>query len=113
MNDCGHQITLLTRDGECKSCYRIRLWREAHPNSKRKGKIAAKNAICHPNRKAIHSNGLCNSCYKRYNVYDVDIVAMLIMQSNKCAACGDVFVSDKDAFVDHDHVTGNVRGLLC
>lgn len=36
---------------------------------------------------------------------------MLAKQDNKCAICKRVF--EGIPFVDHDHETGQVRGLLC
>lgn len=36
--------------------------------------------------------------------------ARLIEQAGRCAICGDPM---RDPFVDHDHVTGAVRDLLC
>lgn len=37
----------------------------------------------------------------------------LVGQAGRCAICGRVFPSDKGTHIDHDHVTGEVRGLLC
>ncbi|KKM94802.1 hypothetical protein LCGC14_1194640 [marine sediment metagenome] len=34
-------------------------------------------------------------------------------QDNSCAVCNSVFKVDKKPVVDHDHITGKVRGLLC
>ena len=39
---------------------------------------------------------------------------MLIDQNNSCAICNrHVNVLPKNLDVDHDHITGKVRGLLC
>ena len=34
-------------------------------------------------------------------------------KNNKCAICGREFNDKLKAFVDHDHITNKVRGLLC
>lgn len=38
---------------------------------------------------------------------------MLISQSGLCAICGRQMTKRTEPGVDHDHVTGAVRGLLC
>ena len=55
----------------------------------------------------------------RYNLTQADIDRLLIEQDNNCACCGKPFsevraVRGKGKYnVDHDHITGKVRGLLC
>ena len=39
--------------------------------------------------------------------------ALLAEQYNSCALCQESFRADKKPVVDHDHVTGRVRGILC
>jgi hypothetical protein len=39
--------------------------------------------------------------------------AMVIGQDRKCALCGDSFVSEKHTHLDHNHTTGQIRGVLC
>ena len=34
-------------------------------------------------------------------------------QDGKCAICGKYFIKPRDAHVDHNHETGEIRGLLC
>lgn len=41
-----------------------------------------------------------------------DKVWMYILQSGRCAICGDSTALD-EVRVDHDHKTGEIRGLLC
>jgi hypothetical protein len=45
----------------------------------------------------------------RYGITTADFDAMLARQCGKCAICE----SNKRLCVDHDHVTGRVRGILC
>lgn len=51
----------------------------------------------------------------RYGISFIEHAAIFIKQGGCCAICG---TKEKDAtrkilFVDHDHKTGKVRGLLC
>ena len=34
-------------------------------------------------------------------------------QDGKCAICGKFFITPSNAYVDHDHKTDEIRGLLC
>ena len=34
-------------------------------------------------------------------------------QDGRCAICGKSFINPRDACTDHNHKTGEVRGLLC
>ena len=38
---------------------------------------------------------------------------MILAQGSKCAICDYLFKSVSDAFVDHNHKTGKIRGILC
>jgi hypothetical protein len=46
---------------------------------------------------------------RRYGIGQADVEAMIAEQGGLCAACR----TDKPAHVDHDHETGQVRGMLC
>ena len=55
---------------------------------------------------------------RKYGITLEEYYAMLEQQNNKCAICGNEETSKRrDTLrllsVDHDHVTGKVRGLLC
>lgn len=39
--------------------------------------------------------------------------ALLRAQQNMCAVCGDHFTSTRHTHLDHDHIHGTVRGVLC
>jgi hypothetical protein len=49
----------------------------------------------------------------RYGITAEQYDAMLAAQGGVCAICGEVCKSGRSLAVDHDHVTGEVRGLLC
>lgn len=49
---------------------------------------------------------------KRYGLTQEDFTALLEAQDRCCAICEASF-SDKKVCVDHNHLTGAVRGLLC
>jgi hypothetical protein len=61
------------------------------------------------------SKGFCGTrpdwYYSKYGVTSEKFEEMEKAQGNKCAICGKL--SKTKLCVDHDHVTGNVRGLLC
>lgn len=88
---------------------------------------------CHP-EKTTHGNGLCVNCYHnkrakdnpdKYKKYQRmrllkgthgltldDYDGMLEKQNYGCAICGESN-GNRVMFVDHDHETGKIRGLLC
>lgn len=59
-----------------------------------------------------------NSYKERYGITHKELRLKLKEQDNKCEICGDGLSFDSTtkvntARVDHDHSTGEVRGLLC
>ncbi len=64
-------------------------WTAAHPEARRKKQLRLYNLTP--------------------EVYD----EMLARQGYLCAGCGGAPTARDKFFVDHDHVTGKVRGLLC
>ena len=52
---------------------------------------------------------------RRYGMIDADYAALLLSQDGKCAVCRTDTPGQGRKFfdVDHDHVSGKVRGLLC
>lgn len=49
---------------------------------------------------------------REYKITESDIEQMLKSQGRRCAICEDPF-NGLDCHVDHNHITGKVRGLLC
>ena len=55
-----------------------------------------------------------NVLMKRYGITQADYTSMLVIQEHSCAICGTKDPSPKKYLcVDHNHDTGEVRGLLC
>ena len=69
---------------------------------------------------SISPNGLsvrCKQCeryYRQEKKYGIDERDLLILQDGVCAICGvDDPCHPSGWFVDHDHKTGNARGMIC
>lgn len=87
-----NQLKRFTDQRVCQSCYEIY---QAVSFSQRWCKK------CSPNKKA-------STILQRYGMSKPQWDSMFLLQDGKCALC------PKDGFfMDHDHSTGRVRGLLC
>ncbi|HPW67046.1 MAG TPA: endonuclease VII domain-containing protein [Salinivirgaceae bacterium] len=53
------------------------------------------------------------SRFSRYDLNKNDFQEMILNQNNKCAICGKNFKNNRYTYIDHNHINGNVRGLLC
>jgi hypothetical protein len=49
----------------------------------------------------------------RYGLTEEDFANLLANQDNMCAICGQHNPGAKGWQIDHDHATGEVRGILC
>lgn len=112
-NQCGleKQLTEFYKDKaslggirkNCKSCKNKKtlFWREA--NREHYNEIARKH-----NRANYEQDRL-----RRYKLTVEKHTQMLIKQNYVCALCGKPPTDKRALATDHDHVTGEVRGLLC
>jgi hypothetical protein len=89
MNFCSKCRMPTIKAGYCKDCDRVyqREWRLKNPE-KAKDK--------HLKRK--------------YGLLDEDFKRLLVEQNNRCACCGNILFRP---FVDHDHATKLIRGVVC
>lgn len=61
----------------------------------------------------------CNTCKNgldRYGMHRLDMVQLHESQGKQCKLCGvqiDMFADRKGGYIDHNHTTGKVRGILC
>jgi hypothetical protein len=81
----GYQYT-------CKLCNTIekRKWREANQNKNRNTKYL-----------------------KKFGITLEEVLNILKNQNNKCAICSLSVKLGSKTHLDHDHLTGNIRGVLC
>ena len=96
--------TTWTKTGVTANC---KLCRSAYQKQRREKNYEAV-------RQTEINNHKKNRLRNNYGITNEDYELMLSQQNNSCAICG----KHKDSFkialaVDHDHATGNVRGLLC
>jgi len=97
--------------------------RKGHPAGRCKVCLAELNAIQRANRKPDHyvRHERPSKLRRQYGIEPEDYDRILKNQDGKCAICGSAdpkgrfYKGRKLTFfpVDHDHVTGRVRGLLC
>ncbi len=102
---CGKPARVGGRDGEglCMSCYNKQRWADGHrppsitPEARREARLR-----------------------NRYGIGAADYDRMLTEQGGVCAVCGQPPTKrntrahwDGKLCIDHDHDTGQVRGLLC
>jgi len=48
----------------------------------------------------------------KYRISLKELEYLLVRQDNKCAICGNLLL-DKTTVIDHDHLNGKIRGILC
>ena len=88
--------------GFCRSCYN-------HANSTKESRDrATRNRRSRPAENRARSQ---RHYLKQYGLTAEQYRDMLVGQAGRCLVC--LRVSAKTLVVDHDHVTGRVRGLLC
>jgi hypothetical protein len=108
--------------GLCRSCYEKQL-KEKNPEYAERQRINCRTWCDQYKDKKKNSNK--NYKHKlspeyarirglqRYGLTPDDYARMLQQQGDVCAICKKVPAKGRRLNVDHDHVTGQVRGLLC
>jgi hypothetical protein len=105
----GHGQERLTRDGSCVQCDRERR------------KVFSKTEIFRKRRRLYEARYRKKHSEKflayrrewRYGINKDTFDQQMIAQKRRCAICRTKFTRNADACIDHNHETGNVRGLLC
>jgi hypothetical protein len=86
---------------------RVRRWQLANPERYRATQRAYKQR---PDRKAAARD---YHLRRKYGITLADYDRRLEEQGGVCAICKEARPEERTLHVDHDHVTGKVRGLLC
>jgi len=98
----------------CYRCSKCRVWKLPEAFSKNKNQTTGLNYAC---RECMAAHTQKWNLPAKYKITPEKFEQMLIEQNNSCACCGTQF--DKNgkrmgrAHIDHNHQTGEVRGLLC
>ena len=116
--DCGVEKPLSEfgkdvsrRDGKCfycKSCTntRTRAYYARHPTKQRE-QVDRRRAADPVRYNRVYRNGHLK---RKFGITLAEFERLSALQGGACAICGK---TGKPLWVDHNHVTGAVRGLLC
>lgn len=110
--ECGHTNRKHWAHGMCKSCYNT-AWVKADPARRQaRNEYEALWATRHPEEtKIIKRRSLLR---KSYGLEWEDYQKLLDFQDRTCAICLVKFTDEGVIeHLDHDHATGEVRGVLC
>lgn len=105
---------------ECKHCSSHKLYKDFHDNKEMRD---GKSSYCKPcatersRQWRLKNRDRARDTYlqKEYGISLAQHTQMFLDQSGSCAICGveECNAPRSTLFVDHDHNTGEVRGLLC
>lgn len=87
--------------------------RRADPERKERKKLYKRQYKLTPEGKLRTQIINLRATVKRYGLTLDDWDRMLIEQSGRCACCSAQMMQPNEPAVDHNHTTGQVRGLLC
>lgn len=100
---------------QCSVCKEWKEEDEYHKRNNRASKLRSECKKCSYETRTIYNKTdtvkkrlkyIYRSTIEHYN-------KMLASQDNKCAICGKEFSDSKKPCIDHDHITDEIRGLLC
>lgn len=124
-SSCGANRTRRSKSALCSACWhkarrrRLELPRTCPLCSELK---PGEDFITHPAAGAGRRIPFCRPCnkawhrryrlLKKYGISSDDYDQLLAAQDGRCAICQE-HPGERPLHVDHDHVTGSIRGLLC
>lgn len=95
----------------CKQCAWF-LWQSTNDKDPKKRSMAAQRW----NNPELRKYANLKKYFPKYGIEHIKSIYLMLLerQDNKCAICKvDASTLKKALFVDHDHTTNHVRGLLC
>lgn len=98
---CGPTKIRLRNGGRGSQCWTLRALEKAKYRSRRSGITAT------PEQQRSYA------LRRKYGITPEEYESMLDSQGGCCAICGRAPKSGRRLAVDHDHISGAVRGLLC
>lgn len=99
----------------CPSCGKEKSLDEYPKNKNTSLGVATYCKPCHNKKgresvRRLHGSGRHYHLMRRYGLSDLEVSEMARKQGGKCLICGSGL---SRPHVDHDHATGEVRGILC
>lgn len=87
------------------------VWRQWYAEN-RESHLSNRRAYYIANRDEIMEKTLCRQRKRKYGLTSDDVAVVVEAQGGKCPICADA-ITAKKGHVDHDHATGELRGVLC
>jgi hypothetical protein len=122
----NHPDTIIHCKGLCKNCYDKQLKNKDPEYRKRQLINSRKYAILHKDRiktyaikrRLLHSerdafNKRVSTLKRKYNLTLEEYNILKDNSNNTCYICGRSPALGKVLHIDHNHITGKIRGLLC
>ena len=117
-NKPSHDKTYRDKHKDTLSENSKKRYREFTPEQ-REAKLLASRKSYELNKQSVLIRSRKRHLEKTYGISAEDYLHMMIKQQNRCAICGQYETrytktgDIKPLSVDHNHITGEVRGLLC
>jgi hypothetical protein len=99
---CSLQEWIARRRQGLRFCFACRNWKQRATFTSDRSRAGGKAARCKP-----CLSDATTAC--RYGLSPKGLIEFRELHSNRCGICG----SSDTLYVDHDHRTGKLRGLLC
>lgn len=108
-----YKVGCMNTDKLCPDCKKVKSTTDFPKNKNTPDGRATYCKVCHNSRSRASRDKAGGSRYyhlkDRYGMTREDFDNLIDAQGGLCAIC----VENKAGYVDHDHETGRVRGLLC